>query len=201
MTLSSIYYRAELETKVALLASQMCGDIDEHIFKNLKNKVEGRIIDAGMVIRINKILDYSHGVIGNINFMGSANHMVKYECYMCSPSIDSEFICKIVNFVNGYIICENGPITAVIPGNSIDKHKFAVDGSNITHIDSKKILANDDHLRVSVINIKQNSGNRKMVVMANLMDLATNNDIKMFNQDESIITGGDDEEIDSNDFI
>ena len=189
MANTSIYFRTELDTKVSLLANQLNGDMEEHLLKNLKNKVEGKIIDAGIVIRINRLIKYDYGIIGQVNFMGTTVYNVKYECYICSPTIESEIICVVENFVPGYIVCTNGPITIVVAYNSIDTQKFKIENNQVINLINEKPIVIGEYIRVTVVNIKKNAGTRTMIIYGKLMDYADDDEIMTFKNDESIVSG------------
>src|SRR5581483_1684779 len=100
----NLYYRTQLETKVSLLPEQIDGNIDNHILQNLRTKIEGKTIDNGIVLKINRLIDYNYGVIDKANFMGTTVFHVKYECFICSPTKNLEMVCIVDNDkIKGYL--------------------------------------------------------------------------------------------------
>ena len=97
MAQRNLYFRAQLDTKVSLLPKQLDGDIDNHLLKNLKVKMEGKNIDGGLVLKVNKLIGYHDGLIDKVNLMGTTVYHVDYDCYLCSPVKDLEIICVIDN--------------------------------------------------------------------------------------------------------
>ena len=166
----SLYYRTQLETKVSLLQEQIDGNMDDHILENLKAKIEGKTIDNGIVLKINKLIDYSYGMIDKANFMGTTVFPVKYECFICSPTKDLEIICVLENIVKGYLIAKNGPIIVVIQFNNIDMQKFEISGNTII-TKSKVPIEKGNYLKVSIISINNNIGEKNIVTMCKLLNI------------------------------
>ena len=110
----NLYYQTQLETSVSLLPEQIDGNIDDHLIKNLKAKVEGKSTENGIEIRVNRLIDYNYGMIDKSNFMGTTVYKVKYECFLCSPIKDLEMICVLDNIVKGFLIGRNGPVIVAI---------------------------------------------------------------------------------------
>ena len=196
MTQLGLYYRTQLETKVSLRPEQIVGDMDNHLLKNLKAKVEGKTTEYGIVIKVTKLVDYLNGMIDKINFMSTAVFLVKYECLICSPTKDLEIICVLENIVKGYLIAKNGPIVAAIQFNTIDTKKFEISDKNIISIKTKIPIQKGDYLKLSVISITSNLGEKQMVIMCKLLNLASKEEIKIFMEDQTMITNGnpDDDE-------
>jgi DNA-directed RNA polymerase subunit E'/Rpb7 len=183
----SLYYQTQLETKVSLLPEHINGDIDYHIETSLKDKIDGKSIENGIVIRIIKLISYDYGMIDKTNLMGTTNYKVKYECLLCSPVKDLEMIGVVDNIVPGYIICRNGPIIAAVQFTSIDTHSFKVMENKIYHIPTNKEIIKGDYLKVSIININNNPGERKIVAVCKLLNTGSKNDIKKFKEEQSLV--------------
>lgn len=185
-----LYYQTQLETKVSLLPQQVDADMDDHMLENLRNKIEKKSIDNGIVLKINRIIDYDYGMIDKANFMGTTVYNVKYECFICSPTKNLEIVCVLDNIVKGYLIGHNGPVIVAIQFNNIDTQKFEIVDSTITHIKTKKSVKKGDHLKVSIIAVNNNLGEENIVTICKLLNLADQNDIKRFNEDQLLVTDG-----------
>ena len=194
-----LYYRTQLETKISLLPEQIDGDIDNHLLKNLKAKIEGKTNENGIVLKINRLIDYSNGMIDKINSMGSTVFPIKYECFICSPTKDLEMICILENIVKGYLIAKNGPVIVAIQYNNIDTKKFEIHDRNIILSKTKVPVKKGDYLKVSVINIKDNLGEKNLVTMCKLLNMATKEEIMVFEEDQILATNGNID--DDNEFI
>lgn len=184
----NLYFRTELETKVSLLPNQINGNMDSHILDNLKAKIEGKAIDNGIVLKINRIIEYGDGIIDKANFMGTVVFPVKYECFICSPLKNLEITCVVKNIIKGYLICSNGPVIIAIQFNNID-NKFEIYDNTIINKNGTKI-EKGDFLKISIISINNNLGEKNIIVMGRLIDLATPNEIKIFNEDQMLIVDG-----------
>lgn len=196
----SLYYRTQLETKVSLLAEQVDANMDDHLLNNLRNKIEKKAIDSGIVLRITKIINYKHGIIDKINFMGTTVYSVLYECFICSPVKDLEIICVVRNIIKGYIIASNGPIMIAIQFNNIDNTIFEINNDDIqVKMDIKKKIQKDDYLKVSIININNNLGQENILVICKLINLATPDEIDMYKRDQKMVVDGTND--DDNEFI
>lgn len=191
MDRASAYYRTELKTKVPLYPSQLDGNMDEHLLQNLKKKLEGKTIDAGIVIKVNRILHYDYGMVEHVNFTGTTVYHVTHECYVCSPMKGLVMTCIIDNILKGYIIGSNGPMIIPISYNHINERLFKIEGEHIVHIESNKTLDKGDYLKVSVINTRMKLGDKNIKVQCKLLDLASKDDISGFKNDEALITDGD----------
>lgn len=191
----SLYYQTQLETKISLLPEQINGDIDENILENLRSKIDTKSIENGIVMRIIKLINYDYGMIDKANLMGTTVYKVKYECLLCSPIADLEMICVVDNMVKGYLICRNGPIVIAIPFINIDTSMFKIVGDNIQHIATNKEIVVGSYLKVSIIDVNNNLGEKKIVAMCKLLNIASKNDIKKFTEEQDLI---ENENIDNN---
>jgi DNA-directed RNA polymerase subunit E'/Rpb7 len=201
MSQVNLYYRTQLENKVSLLPEQIDGEIDNHILENLRVKVEKKITDIGYVVRITRLISYKHGMIDKTNFMGTTVFPVEYECFICSPVKDLEIICHVENIVDGYIVSRNGPITVVVDINNIDTQRFDVVEKKIVLLKTKKPIEKGNFIKVSIININSDVGENTMVSMAKLLNIATADEIKLYEKDQNLYRTGYDNEDSSVEFI
>jgi DNA-directed RNA polymerase subunit E'/Rpb7 len=195
----SLYYRTQLEEKVSLLPEQIDGNMDDHILENLKAKIQGKTIDNGIVLKINRLIDYNYGMIDKANFMGTTVFSVKYECFICSPTKDLEIICMLDNIIKGYLIAKNGPVIAVIQFNNIDIQKFEISGSTIISSKTKIPIEKGNYLKVSIISININLGEKTIVTMCKLLSLASKDEIQLYEKDQLLVTDGNSD--DNKEFI
>lgn len=186
----SLYYRTQLETKVSLLPEQIDGNMDDHMLANLRAKIEGRSIDNGIVLKINRLIDYDYGMIDKANFMGTTVFPVKYECFICSPTKDLEIVCVLENIVKGFLIGKNGPIIVAIQFNNIDTQRFEQSGNTVLFSKTKIPIQKGDYLKVSIISINNNLGEKNIVTMCKLLNLASKDEIRSFEDDQLLVTNG-----------
>lgn len=190
MAQNSLYYKTVLESTISLLPEQLDGNMDDHMLSNLKTKIEGKTIDSGIVLKINKLVDYNYGIIDKVNFMGTTVYSVKYECFICSPTKDLEIICVLDYIVKGYLIGRNGPVIVAIQFNNIDTSKFEIRNDSVIYSKTKAGIKKGDHLKVSIININNNLGETKIVTMCKLLNLADKEEVKQFEKDQLLVTDG-----------
>jgi DNA-directed RNA polymerase subunit E'/Rpb7 len=195
----SLYYRTQLETKVSLLPEEITADMDDHILKNLRAKIEGKSIDNGIVLKIYRLISYDYGIIDKSNFMGTTVYPVKYECFICSPTKKLEIVCVLENNIKGYLIARNGPVIIAIQFNNIDTQKFEISGGNIIYNKTKKPIEKGDYIKVSIIGINNNLGEKNIVTMCKLLNLASKEEIKAYQQDQLMVTNGSED--DNKEFI
>lgn len=189
MSQQNLYYRTQLETKVSLFPEQLNAKMDEHLLENLKQKIEGKTNEHGIVIQITKLIDYEHGMIDKANFMGVTVFKVKYECFICSPTKNLNMICVVENIIKGFLVARNGPVIVAIQSFNIDPKIFDIKDGNIIHIKTKKPIEKGDFLKVSIINPKNNLGEKNIVAMCKLLNMATKNEIQVFENDQLLAKG------------
>lgn len=188
MSQINLYYQTQLDEKVPLLPHQITPDIDNHLLQNLTTKIKGKTTANGIVIRIYRLIDYEYGNIDKDNFTGIVNYVVRYECLLCSPVKDLEIICVTDNIVKGYLVSVNGPVTIAVQYSNIDINKFSIEGNNIKHNKSGKIISRGDYIKVSVINVNSNMGETNIIALCKLVDLASEEDIKRYKEDQRLIS-------------
>lgn len=187
----SLYFRTQIETKVSLFPEQITANMDDHILANLKTQIEGKSNDKGIILKINRLIEYKHGMIDKANFMGTTVLPVKYECFICSPVKDLEIVCLLENIVKGFLIAKNGPVIVAIQFNNIDTQQFEISNNNIISLRTKKVIQKGDYLKVTIININSNLGEKQIVTMCKLSNLPTRDEIESFKQDQLLVTNND----------
>lgn len=189
MAQQNLYYRTQLDTTVSLLPDQINGNIDDNILINLKAKIEKKATEHGIILNVTKLINYSIGKIDRSNFMGTTIFPVKYECFVCSPIKNLEIVCRIENIIKGYIIGINGPIIIAIQFNEIDTQNFENRNNAIHHIKSDKPIQKSDYIKVSIINISNNKGEKNITVICKLLNMATKDEIQAFQRDQLLVSG------------
>lgn len=195
----SLYYRTQLETKVSLFPEQINGNMDDHILENLKAKIEGKSIDNGFVLKINRLISYEYGMIDKANFMGITVFPVNYECFICSPTKDLEIVCVLESIIKGFLFARNGPVIVAIQFNNIDTQKFEISEQNILYTKTKNPIKRGDYLKVSIININNNLGEKEITTICKLLNLANKDEIQSYEKDQLLIVNGSED--DNKEFI
>jgi DNA-directed RNA polymerase subunit E'/Rpb7 len=178
-----------LESKVSLLPHQLNSEIDDSLLENLKKKVEGKVNKNGIVLRINRIIHYDYGIVDNLTLTGTIHVNVEYECMLCSPTVNSELLCQVENFVKGFILCRNGPIMVAMEIYKIDRSKFNVDSDIITEKNTKKVIEIGSLIKVSIINCNLQLGDSSIYVISKLLNIASKSDEEFYRQEQEQIFG------------
>lgn len=189
--LDNPYVIREVGTKVALLPTQL----DFNLYKNLKNnlvqKVEGKNIKLGNVVRVHKISDYSNGYIDTNSFNSNAIYNIKYIATICIPIELKQIVVKIdmrneankgINIKELKAIkCINGCIDCIIMTNEIDTQKFNinVDGT-ISYKSSGNVLISGDFLKITIQNKQINANTNRIMIIGYLNDIATTDEVEQY---------------------
>ena len=190
----NLYYHTELETKVSLLPEQISGEMNDFLLTNLRNQVEGKTSEHGIVLKVNNLVSYDYGIISKSNFMATTLYNVKYKCLLCSPTKNLEFACVLDNVVKGILVGRNGPVTVAIQFSNIDSQKFKIDGDNIVDASTNKIIKKGDHLKVSVINVKINLRDTNITTICKLLNVASDKDVKKYKEEQILVAGGSEDQ-------
>lgn len=187
MALINLYLNTQLDEKVVLSPNQLNNNLNENIFNNLKKKVEGKTGEHGIIVKVNKLINYDYGMIEKANFSGSVIYKVNYDCLLCSPIKNLEIICQINNFVKGLIVTSNGPIIAVVQTNNINSQIFSVNNNDFIITKSNIPLKKKDFIKISIISYKVNLGEPNITCLGKLLDIASSNEIKIYNDQQALI--------------
>lgn len=114
---------------------------------------------------------------------------------------NAEIVCVLDNIVKGYLIGKNGPIIAAIQFNNINQQKFELSGDSIIYLQGKRPIQKGDHLKVSIININNNLGERRIMTMCKLLDIADKAAMQQYEDEQRLITDLDATILESDDKI
>lgn len=192
MAQTGLYYHTQLKSKVSVAPSELDADLEEHILKNLRLKIENKCSEHGIVIRITRIIPLppnTYGIIDKTNFTGTATYNVEYECLLCSPRQDVEIIGVIDNIIEGYFIARNGPVAIAVSINNVESQKFEIREGSLIYKQTKKPIQKGDHIKVSVIQTSNTLGEKRITTICKLLDLANKADVKKFEEEQNLIHG------------
>jgi DNA-directed RNA polymerase subunit E'/Rpb7 len=189
MTQIGLYYTTELETTVPLYSNQQTRELDQHLLSNLKTKVEGKYEDSGIIIRVDKVLNFYGGAITTTR-LATTNYTVKYQCLICCPTKELEIVCIIDDIIKGFAVGHNGPLSVVVQLIGIDNKKFRISDDSLYHIPTQKKLKSEDYLKVVIT-----SDSKDKYIVCNLLDIANDDDIKKFNDEQKLIKNTTDNKI------
>ena len=184
----SPYINTKLYTNVILNPNQMNNNIYLNLKKNLTDMIEKKCFgDYGYIVEVFNILEYDNAVIEAESTTASSTYDVIFTCRLCKPIKNKVIICEVNNINPILIKLTNGPLVVIITDNRINYKKFFRDtNKNIRYKkDNVSVVLNDsDFVKVTIVQYTFNSGDDKIVALGFLEDMAYEDDIKQFYEDE-----------------
>ena len=174
----------ELYTRVTLLPHQINNDLYINLKKNLVDKIEGKCIKDGYIMKIYKILEYKNGIIEPENFSGSAIYDIKYLAKICVALKESTIIAKITSYITNanLILAEFGPIIKIILAKNkrdLNEKNFTIgNDKSILHQLTQKKIGMNDYVKIQLKSIKFHHNDTVIKCMGYLDDIASPNDIE-----------------------
>jgi len=175
-----------LYTRVILYPHQMNHDLYINLKKNLVDKIEGKCIKDGYIIKVYKILEYVNGVIEPENFTGTAVYDVKYFAKICSVLKESIIVTKISSYVPNanFALSDFGPIIKIIftkNERDINSKVFTIgNDKNIIHIPTQTKLEVDTYVKIQIKSIKFYLNDTIIKCMGYLDNIATVDEIDKY---------------------
>ena len=174
-----------LKTKINLRPDHMNNDLYYNLKKNLIDKVEGKCIEYGYVIKVYRILDYSNGYVEAENFTGCATYEVLYLAKVCIPVKDNIIVAKITSYIPNvnFVIAEFGNIQKIIftkTERDMYTKLFEINKDNIKHIPTQKILAINDNIKIQLKSIRLYQNDTTIQSMGYVVDIATPSEVSSY---------------------
>ncbi len=198
MAQHELYYDVQLETQISLHPKQLNSKIEDNILSNLKDKVEKKVGEHGIVIKVNNIISYDYGIITAMDFSGSVIYTVKYSCLLARLTKNMEFNVQIINTGKGLYVGFNGPILIVIYSYNINIDKFKEENYKIFNKEDKE-LQKDDYVKVSVMTYNNFLGQGRIVAICRLLDYSSKKEISTFKKQQNIGSGIEDDKSEEKD--
>jgi len=188
-TPQSPYINTTLVSNVMLNPNQMDNKFYLHLKSNLNNKLVGKCyLNYGFIINIYKLEEISEGIIEAEDPSCSAKIVVKFSCRLCFPPKNKYIICKIDRMNKALISAINGPIKVIITQDKINKEQFFSDADrNILIKKSYTNLAPDMIVKILILSSTFGNYDTSILSIGYLQDLATPDEIKLYNDDENNI--------------
>lgn len=188
-TPQSPYINTTLVSNVMLNPNQMDNKFYLHLKSNLNNKLVGKCyLNFGFIINIYKLEEISEGIIEAEDPSCSAKIVVKFSCRLCFPPKNKYIICKIDRMNKALISAINGPIKVIITQDKINKEQFFSDSDrNILIKKSYTNLAPDMIVKILILSSTFGNYDTSILSIGYLQDLATPDEIKLYNEDENNI--------------
>ena len=175
-----------LYTRVILLPHHINNDLYINLKKNLIDKVEGKCIKDGYVIKIYKILEYKDGIIEPENFTGSAIYDVKYLAKICVALKESTIVAKITSYIPNanLLLAEFGTIMKIILAKNkrdLNEKNFIIgNDKSILHKPTQRKIGLNDFVKIQLKSIKFHHNDIVIKCMGYLDDIAYPEDIAEF---------------------
>ena len=188
-TPQSPYINTTLVSNVMLNPTQMDNKIYLHLKNNLHNKLVGKCyLNFGFITNIYKLEEISEGIIEAEDPTCSAKIVIKFSCRLCFPPKNKYIICKIDRMNKALISAINGPIKVIITQDKINKEQFFTDADRNIHIKkTKESLAPDMIVKILILSSTFGNYDNSILSIGYLQDLATPDEIKLYNDDETNI--------------
>ena len=188
-TPQSPYINTTLVSNVMLNPNQMDNKFYLHLKSNLNNKLVGKCyLNYGFILNIYKLEEISEGIIEAEDPSCSAKIVVKFSCRLCFPPKNKYIICKIDRMNKALISAINGPIKVIITQDKINKEHFYSDADRNIHIKkTKESLSPDMIVKILILSSTFGNYDTSILSIGYLQDLATPDEIKLYNEDENNI--------------
>lgn len=182
-----------LYTKIILNPNQMNNDIYLNLKKNLIEKLEGKCIGEGFIMKIYKIIEYTNGLIDAENFTGAGVYNIKYLAKICVALKETTIIGKITEYLPNanFALAEFGNIMKIIftkNERDLNTQVFTIGSDkSIIHIKSQKKLQINDYVKLQLKTIRYYHNDVNIKCMAYLDNFATIEEIETYAyKDENI---------------
>jgi DNA-directed RNA polymerase subunit E'/Rpb7 len=186
--MQSPYINTSLYSIVSLDAAQMNNDIYTNLKLNLINQLEGKCYrEYGYINKVYAITERGQGMILPENPLASATFKVKFTCKLCNPLKGTQIICQIDKVTAIMISLTAGPIKIIIVPENINKTMFFTDKNNNLRYRNKNIsqeISKGTFVKITILSKTFNDMDNIILVIGNLDDLATEDEIKQFYKDE-----------------
>lgn len=182
-----------LHARILLLPHQMNNDLYINLKKNLVDKVEGKCIKEGFVIKVYKLLEYSNGLVEPENFTGSAVYDVKYLAKICVALKESTIVARVKSYVPNanFALAEFGSIMNIIftkNERDLNTRKFIIGNDrSLLHIPTNKKIGNGDYLKIQLKSVRFYKNDIIIGCMGYLDDLASPEEIAKYGYNDDAI--------------
>ena len=185
MNIQLPYITTELTTSILLKPNLL----NNNLYNNLKNKLQDKLLnkclEIGFITNIYSISNFSNGKLIPEKFTGEILFDVKYNARLCFPIKNTNIVGKIINITKVLIIAENGPIIIIIKINNFDSMNFEKNIKNeITY--KQNSLKLNDHIICQIENTNINDKDSRIIVLAKLINMATEEESKLAYDNEDI---------------
>ena len=175
----SPYKNIKQHTRISLEPYHMNSDIRNNMKLILKKKVEKKCNKNGYIDEVYKIIEFSDGIMIPENLNGSAIYNIAYHCRLCIPIENSIIIAYIKMISSDLIVAINGPLFIFIPKSNVDNNIWDIPEGFLNKKTSKK-LAENDHVKIQVLDKRVNQGDTQIKIMGKLLELASSDEVEKY---------------------
>lgn len=185
--MTSPYINTKLFTYITLKPNQL----NNNIYTNLKNNLSNRLLERcykkyGNIRKVYEI-EYNDGELIANDPSGSVRFKVTFGCNLCIPLKRKQIICKVDRINTMMLTAKNGPIMAVVTNQRINDEKFVMDNKNNlrykTGKDTANLIKSNDYIKITILETKFLNGDKKIMAIGFLEDMATDSEKKQYAQD------------------
>jgi len=188
MEIESPYIDTKLYTNVTLYPNQMTNNVYLNLKANLVEELNRKCFgDYGYIAKIYEILSYDNNRIEAENTMSAGVYDVCFSCRLCRPIKNTVIICEIEKINKALMRVVNGPIKIFITHERINPNIFFKDNNgNLRYMskDRSYLLKQHEFVRIRVIQTTFNSGENVINALGFLDNMATDDDIKSYYNDQ-----------------
>ena len=189
---TSPYINTILESRITLYSNQIDNDMDKHLKTNLEKRLKNKCYkNFGYIMNIYKLVSKDGGLIEAENPNASVVFNVKFACRICIPVVSRHIIFQIESTRAELTAAINGPIRIILTRDRINANKFVFNnnGLYVKVLNGMKPLIKGDFVKIKIEQQKFNNNDTVVLCMGFLEDMATEEEIEGYKNDEYNISG------------
>lgn len=173
--MDNLYFDNENSYTTTIKPSEICNNISEILKERIRNEIEGTCVNEGYIKKDSvKIVKRSIGKIMNMQFNGNIIYNIIYTASVCNPREGMVIKCVIENInkmgIMAYVKDDNSPLNILLAKQHHQDNEYFTK------------LKENDEIYVSVIGKRFEFGDKKISIIAKLIDKS---DIKPSGKKES----------------
>lgn len=176
----------ELKVTVSIPPTSLDNDIFISLNRRLKDMVEGKCFgEYGYIQRVINILNYSQNTIPIEDLGANCLFDVDFTAKICLPIMNERVVCYIKNLSQDLIRCVGGPFDIFITKDNINSMKFIRNNRmELMNKETNELINENEFVIISIIEYLIINGERKITVRGFLEEMATEDDIYKYYDNE-----------------
>lgn len=179
MKIVNPYMKITQTERITIDPQYMNSGIRSSMEQALKKKIEKKCNRNGYVNEIEKIIEYSYGIMPAENFNGSAIYDIKYMCRICIPIENTIIISQIKIVKQELIISIHGPIITFIQRENVNSEIWNITDC-YTHKETNRKLEINDYVKIEMLDKRINQNDNQIKSIGKLLDFATESEIETY---------------------